>query len=472
MVGILVVVEGDGRSWGRRGHDLVRDAVSGIRPEVHVQAAVEADRGDHRGRVRGDRRARRSGRSRRCSPGRSGSRVRRARSARAGRASRRRCRGRAGCRCRAGRRWRGRDGRVAGGLARVRSGPVLDAVRPAVAVRVGDPRVGADPLLADVHEVVAVGALATVARSVAVAVDAARRRPGQEFERGPQAVAVVVLATVTRAVAIGVGAARVEPGDVFLPVGQPVAVGVLAPVGEAVAVRVGAGRAGQRVRALPGVRKAVVVGVGRGDRGGRRQQAGDERGRPGARSARDDDEGDPCPDRAADGHAPGMPRSSRAAGPRGPVPAGNAGDVEPFVRVRPSVGVKRPIRAPLEYRPCGRGWSNGHERATMSPSRNSSTSTATCATRSHIGSCAMRSGRRTPSSRHSSSPGVTSRGSAIRNASARGSIGCSSMPVTRSCVGIDAGAPASGSCRSTDRADPTRRSRSTTGTPSTAPSSA
>ena len=121
-----------------------------------------------------------------------------------------------------------------------------------------------------------VGALATVASSVAVAVDPARRRAGPEFEGRPQAVAVVVLAAIADAVAVGVGAARMHPGDVFLPVGQAVAVGVLAPVGEAVAVRVGAGRAGQRVGALPGVREAVAVGVGRRGRGGRRQQAGDE----------------------------------------------------------------------------------------------------------------------------------------------------------------------------------------------------
>ena len=46
-----------------------------------------------------------------------------------------------------------------------------------------------------------------------------------------------------------------------------------------------------------------------------------------------------------------------------------------------------------------------------------------------------------------------------------GSIGSSSMPVTRSCAATGAGARGSRSCRSTDRADPTRRSRSTTGTP-------
>ena len=47
------------------------------------------------------------------------------------------------------------------------------------------------------------------------------------------------------------------------------------------------------------------------------------------------------------------------------------------------------------------------------------------ATPSPIGSCAMRSGPRTPSSRHSSSHGASSRGCAIRSASAHGSIGCS-----------------------------------------------
>ena len=45
---------------------------------------------------------------------------------------------------------------------------------------------------------------------------------------------------------------------------------------EAVSVGVGTGRARQGVGALPGVRQAVVVGVGRGGRGGRSQQAGHE----------------------------------------------------------------------------------------------------------------------------------------------------------------------------------------------------
>jgi len=36
------------------------------------------------------------------------------------------------------------------------------------------------------------------------------------------------------------------------------------------------------------------------------------------------------------------------------------------------------------------------------------------------------------------------------------------MPVTRSCAGIGAGAPISGSCRSTDLAEPIQWSRSTT----------
>ena len=108
----------------------------------------------------------------------------------------------------------------------------------------------------------------------------------------------------------------------------------------------------------------------------------------------------------------------------------------------------------------------------MSPSPSSSTSTATCASRSRIGSFATRNEPRTPSSRHSSSPGGNSRGCATRSASDHGSIGCSSTPVTRSCAGIGAGAPGSGSCRSTDRADPTPPSRSTTATRSTARSRA
>ena len=87
--------------------------------------------------------------------------------------------------------------------------------------------------------------------------------------------------------------------------------------------------------------------------------------------------------------------------------------------------LKRPLRAPRESRPCGRGWSNGPATATMSPSRNSSTWTATCATRSRIGSFAMSSVPRTRSSRHSSSPGASSRDSAIRNVSRRGSTGSS-----------------------------------------------
>ena len=59
-----------------------------------------------------------------------------------------------------------------------------------------------------------------------------------------------------------------------------------------------------------------------------------------------------------------------------------------------------------------------------------------------------------------------------RNASVRGSIGSSSMPVTRSSAATGGGAPTSGSCRSTDRAGPTPWSRSTTVTPSTAHSGA
>ena len=204
---------------------------------------------------------------------------------------------------------------MARGLAWIRSRLVLGAVCPAVTVRVGDPRVRADALLARVREVVMVGVLATVPQAVAVAVGAARRRAGPELEGGPQAVAVGVLAAVADAVTVGVGAARVHPSDVFLPVGQPVAVGILAPVGQAVAIRVGTGRAGQRVRPLPGVREAVVVGVGRGDRR-RPASAGRRRaGRPAARAARDDDEGDPCPDRAAATCPAGMPRSSRPADP-------------------------------------------------------------------------------------------------------------------------------------------------------------
>ncbi len=54
LVGLVGVLEGDRRARRRRGDDLPRDAVAGVRAEVHVQPAVEADRADHRGRVRRD----------------------------------------------------------------------------------------------------------------------------------------------------------------------------------------------------------------------------------------------------------------------------------------------------------------------------------------------------------------------------------------------------------------------------------
>ena len=82
VVGLVGVVEGHGRARRRRRDDLVRDAVAGVRAEVHVQPAVQPDRRRSSSPSSTPRAGRRCGGSRRCRPGRPGSR----------RAGERRCR--------------------------------------------------------------------------------------------------------------------------------------------------------------------------------------------------------------------------------------------------------------------------------------------------------------------------------------------------------------------------------------------
>ena len=179
VVGVLVVVEGDGRARRRRGHDLVRDAVAGVRPEVHVQPAIEADRGDHRRRV-----------------GRDGAAVDpdvpdvvggEDRAARGARAAVGPCAGRVAGRLA----WASGSGvgigvgAAAGGwLAALRGSvpAVLRAVGPAVAVGVGLPRVRAERLLGAVRQAVAVRILAAVALAVTVACRRVAARSRLELE--------------------------------------------------------------------------------------------------------------------------------------------------------------------------------------------------------------------------------------------------------------------------------------------------
>ena len=235
-----------------------------------------AESGGHRPRV--DRR------SRRCRPGRPGRRAQRERKGAAAAGYRRAGVGVESGRRRGGARvgvdGRGRGDHDSGGVARratrVGAGPDLGAVRPAIAVGVGDPRVRAEALLGPVGESVVIGALAPVADPVVVGVGPARARPSPELERGGETVVVGVLPAVPDPVAVAVCASRVHPGEVFLPVGQAVAIRVLAPVGDPVAVGVHPIGAGPRPGPFPGVRQAVVVRVGgsRDDR--RREQARDQ----------------------------------------------------------------------------------------------------------------------------------------------------------------------------------------------------
>ena len=106
--------------------------------------------------------------------------------------------------------------------------------------------------------------------------------------------------------------------------------------------------------------------------------------------------------------------------------------------------------------------------ATMSPSRSWSTSTATPATRSRIGSSETRSG---PGRRPAGIPPRLARTPAVARPR---SLRALAPSAARQCL-LRGAAPPSAlehahqrSCRSTDRAGPIRRSRSTTGTPSTA----
>ena len=177
-----------------------------------------------------------------------------------------------------------------------------------------------------VREAVAVGVLATVPQAVAVGVGAARRRAGQEFEGGPQPVAVGVLAAVADAVAVRVGPARVHAArripagwsgrrgrDPRAPSGRPsrsvsARDGLVSEYGPLPGVR--AGRRGRCRSRRP--RRPAVSRPGDEQDGRQREPRATM---PRAIHARD---------RAAAARPDGNASVVPAAGPRGPVPAGNA----------------------------------------------------------------------------------------------------------------------------------------------------
>ncbi len=162
---------------------------------------------------------------------------------------------------------RRRRGRVARGVQGIGPSSPFDAIRPAVAVGIGDLRIGAELLLVRVGETVLVRTFAAVADPVAVGVGLRRVCTGTKLERCPKPVVVGVLTVVADPVAVGVGPERVHPGDVLLDVDEAVVIGVLAPVEQAVAIGIGAIRIGPGIGHFPPIRERVMVGVGRGARG-------------------------------------------------------------------------------------------------------------------------------------------------------------------------------------------------------------
>ena len=203
VVGLVVVVEADGRARRRGGHDLVRDAVAGVRAEVHVQPAIEPDRADV-GRRLGVERQRVDA----LVPDVAGREDR----ARLGAGHPRRDAG---------------GGGLGGGRARVGPGPDLVGVAEPIAVGVDQLRVGVVRLLLDVQEPVQVGVLAVVADAVAVGVGDAWVGRRALLPEVAQLVPVEVLDLVTDAVAVAVDEGRAGPRLVALvPVGQAVTVRV------------------------------------------------------------------------------------------------------------------------------------------------------------------------------------------------------------------------------------------------------
>ena len=306
--------------------------------------------------------------------------------------------------------------------------------------------------------------------------------PAFELEAVPQPVVVGVLAVVADAVAVRVGLARVRP-ERPTPAGSSACRDRGPPaVGEAVAVGVRRRRARQRLRRL--------VGDGRPSPSGsvarpRRAPAGrPARRRPGARRGRTGASGS-WVDGAARPAGTRPTNWSRTCGP-GPVrvhrrqclgrfrrrPAVSwSGSRVNLRRVRPSVLVTRPTGAAGRDRPCGRGWSSGRGTGDDVAFADLATWTLTAATPSPIASSATRSGPRTPSNRHSSSPGATSRGSATERFDAwlyRLLVHACYEELRRH----RRWTTRIRSSRSSDRADPTLPSRSTTATRSSAPSAA
>ena len=178
------------------------------------------------------------------------------------------CRASAGAGIAAGvRRVGGRVGRrrgagIAAGVRRVRrhgGAGILDHDRRHVLARAG---VGARGLLLDVGGAVAVGVVEAVADAVAVGVGQRRIGARLELDRVAQAVVVRVLVPVGDAVVVAVGAVRRGAGAHLGAVVEPVAVGVLGGVCGVDGV--------EPVAALPAVGHPVSVGVGAlgGERGG------------------------------------------------------------------------------------------------------------------------------------------------------------------------------------------------------------
>ncbi len=189
------------------------------------------------------------------------------------------------------------------------------AVRPAVVVGVGDPRVRPDPLLSEIGQAVMIGTLVAVSDPVVIRIGVPRRGPGEEFERVPKPIVVGILTPVAEPVVVRVGAARVRSGQVFLPVRQPVVVGILAAIGDAVAVRVRRGTGWCATGSVP------TCSGGRHDRSPTRRRPrpgrGDRRraGAPARRATVGATDDGPCRNGAAAHRSNGMPRSSRTACP-------------------------------------------------------------------------------------------------------------------------------------------------------------
>jgi hypothetical protein len=140
---------------------------------------------------------------------------------------------------------------VVGGVGRHGGTRVLDHDRRHVLARAG---VGARGLLLDVGGAVAVGVVEAVVDAVAVGVGQRRIGARLDLDRVAQAVVVRVLVAVADAVVVAVRAGRRGAGADLGAVGEAVAVGVLGGVA--------ASSGSKAVAALPDVGHPVAVGVG------------------------------------------------------------------------------------------------------------------------------------------------------------------------------------------------------------------